>query len=113
MVPLGQGPLDFDGALRRFQRAPKLDQESVPDGLYLGTVKPRKNFPQQAAMLFQQLERELVVALGQRAVAHHIGKHDGSEFALLDTFGPHQWIKSDPAGNETANPWAPEFSVAG
>ena len=53
MVSLGQGTLNFDGALRRFQRTPELDQKRVPDGFDFGAVKPRKNFAQQAAMLFQ------------------------------------------------------------
>ena len=46
MVPLGQGPLDFDGALRRFQRAPELDQERVPNSFDFRAVKPRENFAQ-------------------------------------------------------------------
>ena len=34
-------------------------------------------------MFFEQLERELVVALRERAVAHHVGKHDRGELALF------------------------------
>ena len=87
MVALGQGALDFDGALRRFQRAAEFDQESVADGFDFGAVKPRKNFAQQAGDVPRATrERALIVALGQRAVAHHVGEHDGGELAL---FGLH------------------------
>jgi hypothetical protein len=34
-------------------------------------------------MFFEQLLPELLVALGKRAVAHHVGEHDGGEFPLL------------------------------
>ena len=34
-------------------------------------------------MFLQQFQRKLVVALRQRAVTHHVGKHDGGELALL------------------------------
>jgi hypothetical protein len=44
MVTLGQGALDFNGALRRFQRAAELNEESVTDGFDLGAVKAGKNF---------------------------------------------------------------------
>ena len=49
-------------------------------------------------MLLQQLERELIITLGQRAVADHVGKHDRGEFALLDVVGGHARIKTDSAG---------------
>jgi hypothetical protein len=55
MVSLGQCPLDFDGALGRFQRASKFDQESVADRFNFGAVKVRENLAQQAAMFFEQL----------------------------------------------------------
>jgi len=61
-VALGQCPLDFDGALRRFQRAVELDQKSVTDRLDLRPVKARKYLAQQSPMFFEQLKRELVVA---------------------------------------------------
>ena len=64
VVPLRQRALNFDRALRRFQRAAEFNQEGVADGLDLCAVKPRENFPQQPAMLLQQLERELIIALG-------------------------------------------------
>ena len=66
-----------DGALRRFQRAVELDQETVTDRFNFGAVKAGKNFAQQLPVFLQQFERQLVVALGERAVAHHVGEHDG------------------------------------
>jgi hypothetical protein len=99
MIPLGQRPLNFDRALRRFECASKLYEESVADGFNFGAVKARKNLAQQASMFFQQLERELIVALRQRAVAHHVGKHDGRELALLTRIRGHARIKSDRVPN--------------
>src|SRR2546430_7407021 len=54
-------------------------------------------------MFFEQFERERLVALGERAVAHHVREHDGREFALLAGFGRHERIKPDRARNEMAN----------
>jgi hypothetical protein len=34
--------------------------------------------------------------LRQRAVTHHVGKHDGSEFALFGGFRRHGSIRRDP-----------------
>ena len=76
-------------ALRRFQRAPEFDQKSVADGFDFGAVKPRKDFAQQPAMFLQQLESDFVVALGERAVADHVGKHNGGELALFGRCGRH------------------------
>src|SRR5438309_1085605 len=39
-------------------------------------------------MFLQQFQRELVVALCERAIAHHVGKHNGREFPLL-SLGAH------------------------
>ena len=89
MVALGQGALDFDGALRRFQRTTEFDEERVTDGFDLGAVKAGKNFPQQLAMFFEQRERELIVALGHRAVAHHVGEHNRGQPSLF-VIGAHR-----------------------
>ena len=43
MVALGQGSLDFDRALRRFQRTAEFYKESVTDGFDFGAVKARKD----------------------------------------------------------------------
>ncbi len=53
VISFCQGPLDFDGALRRFQRAAEFDQESITDGFDFRSVKPRKDFAQQPAMFLQ------------------------------------------------------------
>ena len=57
MIALGQGPLDLDGTLRRFQRAVELDQERVANGFDLGPVKTRKDLSKQSPMFFQQSAR--------------------------------------------------------
>jgi len=101
MVALGQGALDFDGALRRFQRAAEFDQESVTDGFDLGTVELGKDFAQEPTVFFEQFESESIVALGQGAVAHHVSEHDGSEFPLLCVLGRHERTKAETARNET------------
>ena len=49
-VAMGQRSLDFNRALRCFQRAPEFDQESVTNGFYFGAVKAREDFPKQLAM---------------------------------------------------------------
>ncbi len=103
MVALGQSALDFNCALRRFQRAAEFHQESVTDGFDLGTVEPGKDLAQEPSMFFEQFESESIVALGQGAVAHHVSEHDGSEFPLLCVLGRHERTKAEPARNETAN----------
>src|SRR3954470_1807141 len=79
-VALGQAALDFDRALRGFQSAPEFNEKSIADGFDLDAVKTGKNLTEQSAVLFQQLEGELIITLSQGAVAHHVGEHDGGEF---------------------------------
>jgi hypothetical protein len=55
-------------------------------------------------MFFEQFKRELLVVLGERAVANHVREHDGGELALLGIFRRHEQIKPERARNETANP---------
>src|SRR2546427_11379907 len=83
VVALGQRALDFDGALRGFQRAVELDQESVTDSFDLGAVEARKDFAEQLAVFLQQFQSQLVVALRQRSVPHHVSEHDGRKLALF------------------------------
>ena len=103
MVALGERALDFDAALRRLQSAVKLDEERVADGLDLRAVEPGEQRSQQGAMVLEQLLRELLVALGERAVAHHVGEHDGGQLALFGVFGGHRRIQPDCAGKETTD----------
>src|SRR5207237_8083983 len=49
-VAFGQRSLDFNRALRCFQRTPEFNQERVTNGFYFSAVKPRKDFPKQPAM---------------------------------------------------------------
>src|SRR6185436_14256545 len=97
----GEGTLDFDGTLRGFQGAAEFDEESVTDGFDFSAVEPGKDFAEQPAVFFEQFESEPIVALGQRAVAHHVGEHDGGEFPLLFVLGRHERIKAETARNET------------
>lgn len=101
MVALGQGALDFDGTLRSLQGAAEFDEESVTDGFDLGSVEPGKDFAKEPTMFFQQFESESIVALGQRAVAHHVCEHDGGEFPLPH-IGAHGSVNSTVRIN-TAN----------
>jgi len=82
-VAFGQRSLDFNRALRCFQRTPELDQERVTDRFYFSAVKPRKDFPKQVAMFLQEFLGKLFVALAQRAVAHHVDEHDGGKPTLF------------------------------
>ena len=83
VVALGERALDFDAALRRLQRAVKLDEEGITNRFDFRAVEAREQGSQQGAMFLEQLLRELLVALGKRAVAHHVGEHDRGEFALF------------------------------
>src|SRR6266481_2498520 len=101
-VAFGQRALDFNCALRCFQCTPELDQERVTNGFYFSAVKPRKDFPKQPAMFFQQFLGKLVVALAQRAVAHHVGEHDRGQLALF--LGTH--FLAFPNSRSGAAAWA-------
>jgi len=85
--------VDLDSTLRGLQGAAEFDEESVADGFDLGAVEPGKDFAEEATMFFEQFESELIVALGQRAVAHHVREHDGGEFPLL-YIGAHGSVNS-------------------
>jgi len=82
--------LNFDGTLGRFQRAVELDQKCVTNGFYFSAVKPREDFPKQPAMFLQQFLGKLLIALAERAVAHHVGEHDRREFSLFPGI-THNW----------------------
>ena len=49
----------------------------------------RKEIAQDAAMFFEQLQRERFITLAQSAVTDHLREHDGGEFALFGA-GAHQ-----------------------
>ncbi|MCI0696185.1 hypothetical protein L0337_29805 [candidate division KSB1 bacterium] len=79
LVSLMQRALNFHTALYSFQRAVKLHKERVAGGLNLPAVMPGKNAAHQPAMLFKKLERQCLVFLRERAVAHHVREHDGCQ----------------------------------
>jgi len=72
VITVRQRTLDFDGALRCLERAVEFDEKRIADGLDLSAVEARKKRTQQLSVLLEQLDRELVVTLRQRAIAHHV-----------------------------------------
>ena len=58
-----QRALNFNRALRCFQRTPEFDQEGVTNRFDFSAVKPRKDFPKQPAMFLQQFLGKLFVPL--------------------------------------------------
>ena len=103
LVALGQRPLDFHRAPHRRQRAGELDEETVAGRLDFRPLMFGKQAAQDAPMFFKQLQRERLVALGERAVAHHVREHDGGELALFGVIRGHGRIRPQPGGNETSN----------
>jgi hypothetical protein len=93
-IAMGERSLNFNRALRCFQRTPEFDQERIPDRFNLSAVKPRKDFAKQLAMFLQQFLGKLFVPLAQRAVAHHVGEHDRGQLALL--IGAHFRVSAFP-----------------
>ena len=102
VIALAQRALDFNAALRGLERAVKLNEERVADRFDFRAVETREQRSQQGAMLLKQLLRKVLVALGKRAVAHHVREHDGGEFALLGVVSGHGRIRPDRRRKETA-----------
>ena len=94
-IASGDGPLDFHRALRGLERAGKLDEEAVTGGLDLAAIEQRELPALQALIFGDQFQRERLVALGERAVTHHVGEHDGGELALLGVFRRHSSIRRE------------------
>ena len=72
-----EGALNLKGTLGRLQSALELHQKCIANRFDFRAVEARKNGSQNSAMLLQQFEGERFVALGERGVADHVGKHDG------------------------------------
>jgi hypothetical protein len=51
----------------------------------------------------QQLQRERLIALSERAVSHHVGEHDGGQPAMFGASRRHLRIKPDGAAKETTD----------
>jgi hypothetical protein len=62
---------------------PNSTRNASPNCFYFSAVKPWKDFPKQPAMFLQQFLGKLFVVLAQRAVADHVGEHDGDQLPLL------------------------------
>jgi hypothetical protein len=80
VVP-GKAPLDRQRALDRGQRAGELDEERISHRLDLVPAVARQDLPHPGAMLLQQLDRQGLVPVRQRAVADEVGEHDRREAA--------------------------------
>ena len=78
-----ESALNLDGTAGTRECAGKLDEESVADGFDLPPAMPGKHVPQQVAVLVEKVERERLVLLRQRALAHHVCEHDGSKTSAL------------------------------
>jgi hypothetical protein len=92
-VARGQGALNFDGATHGFHRALKLHQEPVAGGFDLATVEFWEQLPEQAPVFVQDFQRERLVALGHRRIAHDVREHYGREPALFCALGCHKSLR--------------------
>src|SRR3984893_3794217 len=88
-VPSGQRLLEFDRAIHRGHRAGELNQKAVAYRFYLLPLMLEERGPQESAVFIEQLHRKPLVALRQRAVAHHVREHDRGELALFEPFDSH------------------------
>ena len=82
-VAPGQRLLEFDRAIHRGHRAGELNQKAVAYRFYLLSLIFQERGPQESAVFLEQLQRQRLVALRQRAVSHHVRKHDRDELALF------------------------------
>src|ERR1700720_3736159 len=79
----GQRLLEFDRAIHRGHRAGELDQKAVAYRFYLLSLMFEECGPQESAVFLEQLQRQPLVALRQRAVAHHVREHDRGKLAFF------------------------------
>ncbi len=82
-VAVGEPLLDLDSAAGRVDGAGELYEEAVADGVKFLTAVGRKNGSQNLTMLGEEVNGQGFVLLGQRAVAHHVGEHEGRKLALF------------------------------
>src|SRR5262245_61118244 len=81
----GKRLLDFDSTSRGIDGARELHQKAIPDCVQFAARMLQEDCSQNFTMYAQQLNCKGVVLLGKRAVAHHVGEHEGGKLAL---FGP-------------------------
>ena len=82
-VPLAQAALDLDGAPGGLDGTGELHQEPVADRIDLASAGRCEESAQEAALLGQEIQGKRLVPLGEGAVSHHVGDHDGRKPALL------------------------------
>ena len=88
-VAPGQRLLEFDRAIHRGHRAGELNQKAIANRFYLLSLMFEERGPQERAVFLEQLQRQPLIALRQRAVAHHVREHDRGELALFEPFDSH------------------------
>ena len=107
---LGQHPLDLDRATRPFEGARELDEKPVADRLDLAPAVLREDRAEQPPMHLEQVERERLVALGERREADHVREHDRGQPPLPGSlrrhgFGPNSTARAQgPNARCTAPP---------
>jgi hypothetical protein len=82
-VAVGHAGLDGDGAAHRLDGARKVDQQAVARTLDdAAAMRGDMGLDQLAQMRLEEAQRAFLVMAHQPAVAHHVGRQDGREFAL-------------------------------
>ena len=94
VVAIVKGLLDVEGTASACERAGKLDEETVTYGFNLPPAMLGKYVPQQVSLLVEKIERERLVLLRQRAVAHHVSEHDAGQPSMLMQFFSHQVFRA-------------------
>jgi len=80
-----KGLLDFDGTSGCIDGTRKLHEKAITDGVKLLARKLGENRAQNFPMRSKQFDCKSVVLLNKRAIAHHIGEHEGGKLTLFST----------------------------
>ncbi len=75
--------LQREGTVHGAERAGEDRQRLVAGGIHHLAVKLTDQCLNEFPVLLADTNRRGLVALGERGVAHHVGKHDGQELALV------------------------------
>ena len=80
--------LNFNSALHRRQGAGKFDQETIPDCLDFRPLDALERLTLGAGDIFEQLNRERLVALHDSAVTDHVREHIAASLRC-SVYGAH------------------------
>ncbi len=83
LIALMKGVLDFHRTLHRGECAGKLEEKTIAGSFHFPPAVAGQDAAHDPPVLLEHLEGERFAALRERAVAHHVCEHDGSELALL------------------------------